>query len=349
MKKRKTSSLNLDLQVVRNLDREDEGETDLVYVEFWKRAKELLATRQFIYEGNCEVRLDTDWTPVLRYTKREYTIHMGLQKALKAGQASEYLNRIRFPRGSIRVNCMASALAKRGKTPKRIPISAMLEAHVYDVFLLSNIAAPGSFTLSRAIVKAHGERFWPEIALEPIWFEVTCKNTQRRDWYAPRRNLPTDKVCDWYFGIRAGLSQVPQTRMEKVLFGLLHLSKSELSPQSIIWIFYVLETLLDTKAGENFQSMIRRIRLLLPLDEQQGAQLRKKLREMYDLRSAFVHGGLDVIHPMHNETLDRAVDERYQRLMDSADFGFALLLRTLQEVIDRGLRDPQFEEVLRDR
>ena len=120
----------------------------------------------------------------------------------------------------------------------------------------------------------------------------------------------------------------------------------QLSPTIVIWLFYALETLFDTKAGENFRILTERMQLLLSPNEKETKILRRNLRAMYDLRSSFVHGGLEIAHPMHNEALDRDVDEKYARISNVSEFGFGLVLNAVQAVIEKDWRWPQFKEVL---
>ena len=65
--------------------------------------------------------------------------------------------------------------------------------------------------------------------------------------------------------------------------------------------------------------------------------LKRKLDDLYEYRSGLVHGGLEVYHPLQFEVLDPWVEKKYHRLMDVIDFGFAILLITLQTIIAKGL------------
>lgn len=62
--------------------------------------------------------------------------------------------------------------------------------------------------------------------------------------------------------------------------------------------------------------------------------------------SSFVHGGRDVVHPMHNEAIDKRVDQSFRELADSAEFGFAVLLVCLQQTIERGCAELNFREIV---
>lgn len=127
---------------------------------------------------------------------------------------------------------------------------------------------------------------------------------------------------------------------------MMHIARGEYSPTTVIWIFYALEAIYDTRVGESFTNLTSRIALLLGATPEQANRLRKNLRELYDFRNSFVHGGLEVIHPARNEQLDRDLDHRFTRVMSSCDFGFRILLCSVQEIAKRGWIEPVFSEVL---
>jgi len=114
----------------------------------------------------------------------------------------------------------------------------------------------------------------------------------------------------------------------------------------VIWLFYAFESLLQTKAGENFSSIVRRLCLLLKTNKQQSELLKKKMRTLYDIRSAIVHGGFEVTHPMHNELLDERVDDTFGKLLDATDYGHAILLASIQKTIENGWTFPRIEEMI---
>lgn len=228
---------------------------------------------------------------------------------------------------------------------KRSISESVVECYIYDLFVIMNLASPASFNLYNARFKGrtHFER--PRFSMSSNIFEIAALRS--RDGHWPSINdLSLADVANWYKLARGELSMVPATRMQRVIFALLHLAKIDISPSQVIWLFYALESLFDTKPGENFRSLVQRIELLLTADRAESKRLRSKMRELYDLRSAFVHGGLKVIHPLHNEVLDKSVDVEASRLMTAIDFGCQLLVASLQEVIRRGWIEPIFQEIL---
>jgi hypothetical protein len=131
-------------------------------------------------------------------------------------------------------------------------------------------------------------------------FDLANLDGHEGKWPAPR-TLPLDRALSWYKRIRVGVTQVPSNSMEKVLFALMHLARTNVSVNTVVWLFYGLETSFDTRPGENFRTLVNRICLWLAPTDHQKAILKRNLRALYDIRSSFVHGGREVIHPLHNE------------------------------------------------
>ena len=158
--------------------------------------------------------------------------------------------------------------------------------------------------------------------------------------------MPLDKVVSWYNRVRDGASQVPSSPTERAIFALLHLSKLDGDPLSVVWFFYGLESLLQTKVGENFGSIIRRLALLLDLAPNELAAMRKQMRVLYDMRSAIVHGGFEIMHPMNNETLDERTGRTFGNVLDALEYGYAILVAAIQRMVGRQWVQLSFDEVI---
>lgn len=323
----------------------DDGweEIDAAHIEYWKAASSLLGTRTFDYRGHS-VTLEVDWRPILRRHQRHYRVMQQLHEA--AGTPVAYDIGKKFSRTRVKVPAKLTTTFERGHIDEWQHYSLVFESFLYDTFLMMNIAAPGSCNFYNAALRLKNSRHLTEISLSEFFFDIAYLNGRQGKWPAPKL-ITLETLSQWFFAVRSGVLQIPQNRMEKVLFALLHISKTDMSPTIVIWLFYALETLFDTKAGENFRVLTERIQLLLSPNEIEAKRLRQNLRALYDLRSSFVHGGLEVAHPMHSEQLDPVVDEKYARLSDVSEFGFGLLLSAVQTVIEKNWQWPQFDEVMR--
>jgi hypothetical protein len=319
---------------------DDKWETiEPAHIELWKSAGELLS--------NCEIpareesyTIDADWSPILRLHKRHYAAMRFLLSGKHASLDQAY-KKARFPQRTTRNRIAISVKSKGHSEGKLAP--AALESFLHDVFLILNVAAPGSCDFNRASLQ--GPSLEIEISLSNIHFESGLLVYLDHGW--PKLDiLDLRMVITWFRSVRQGTSQIPKNSMERVLFALLHMSKVDTSPMIVIWLFYAFESLLQTNVGENFSAIVRRLSLLLEADENQTKIIRKAMRELYDLRSSIVHGGLEISHPAHNELLDKRVEERFVQLINATDMGHALLLSALQKIVSMSWKLPKFREIL---
>ena len=77
------------------------------------------------------------------------------------------------------------------------------------------------------------------------------------------------------------------------------------------------------------------------------ALVKRKMRDLYNIRSAIVHGGFEITHPMHNEGLDERVQNSFARMANATGYGHAFLISAIQKTIVNGWRFPEFNETIR--
>lgn len=282
-----------------------------------------------------DFHVEFDWSPLGRRQKRHHSALKRIERNI-ARKVDPWLE-VRFPKKPTAIEVTVSC--KKAHTNLVSSVAAVV---IHDCFLAANLAAPGSFDLYRAKVTSH--YFAPELSMSNVFFEQSlyAKNA----FPTKAEFLELDLVVQWLRSVRTASTLTPHNPTEKALVALLHLSSQELSPTTIIWLFYAFESLLQTKTGENRSMLVRRIAQLLDLEAEAVILLRRQLNSLYDLRSSIVHGGLELIHPVHNEILDPRTDEKFQQLLSSADFGCTILVLCLQRLIMRGWRWPQFTEAM---
>jgi hypothetical protein len=207
-----------------------------------------------------------------------------------------------------------------------------------------NISAPGCCDFYKASLI--GDKNEPNISLSNTHFESALL-VHLEDGWPDIHYLKFENVLTWFSKVRQSGSQLPTNPMERVLFALLHLSKIDMSPMEVVWLFYAFESLLQTRTGENFSSIVKRLCLLLEADSAQSALVKRKMRDLYDIRSAIIHGGFEITHPMHDEGLDKRVQDTFVRMVNATGYGHAFLLSAIQKTIVNGWKFPKFDEVIR--
>jgi hypothetical protein len=228
--------------------------------------------------------------------------------------------------------------------------SELLRILLFHLFISMNLSAPGSFNPYHITIEGEWERSLGErssarghFSLNARVFENALLDTPKRPWL-PVDFLSFSEVQDWLLKVAPLGNMRPQNRGARCLFALLHLVKTEMGPVHITWIFHALESLFDCKPGEGFSKLVQRISMLLSLNTKQQALLRKSLRELYDYRSSFVHGGLEVVHPVREEGYDEAAEDMFDRNIQASDWGGMVIVSCLQNLIARKWKCPEFAE-----
>ena len=167
----------------------------------------------------------------------------------------------------------------------------------HDAFLLLNLAVPGSFGGTLAILSGGSE-----VALSARMFEYAWAVSS-----TPIEPLPLADVVAWYDSLALGTQQIATDGVAKALFILLHLARHEEDEStSVVRLAQALEAL--------------------------GVPLEDRLRE---LRDGIVHGTTPVLHPLADDVLDERVDDASLELVNASDFAASVIVGTLQARIRR--------------
>lgn len=314
-------------------------------VDIWKAIAPIVRERTYQHDG-CDIRVQVDWEPIHLLLAEELRDSLDLISEPPPGMVKKIIY-VRMSPEEIQ-----AANANREKSISAyVEISGQnelsnynwhpeffVETYLYDLFLVLNLAVPGSADFLNVTVHSMGHS--PErLGLSAYYWWSAY---QAKDQWPLLHVIAPRVVAAWFYSVRQGFAQVPESSVERALFAMLHVCRSGGRPEDIIWLFYAFESLFQTRVGENFSALLERLQLILQPDSQQEKQLRKQLRAMYDLRSSFVHGGFSVIHPIHSEVMDKRVDDSYRRIIDLSEYGAKLLLACLQRYIQEGWREVRY-------
>lgn len=224
------------------------------------------------------------------------------------------------------------------KESRPVPLMRFAEQYIYDVFFLANMALPGSCELlnARFINLYHeGEHHRHEkMYLSSYNFELSHLDLISGEKFASKV-LPLENVVSWYKSLDLGVTQIGDSKAARAVFALLHVCKSEMDITSIIWMFHAFEAIYVTRVGESVTGMVSRMMILLDLPVSQKKELTKTLRKLYDERSAFVHGGYRVHHPLNSEQLDPRLSDSRLDTYDLCRVGFNLVVLSIQKLIEK--------------
>lgn len=168
---------------------------------------------------------------------------------------------------------------------------AYVELFFHDVFLLLNLAAPGSFGGTVSITG--GELRVRELSFSPRVFAY-AQGLER---------MPLETVVAWYDGLRLGTRQVAENGAT-ALFQLLHLARGEENEEtSILRLASAAEALVGKPAS---------------------------LRRLFALRDEIANGRAPVFHPMHDDALDPRVEDATREWIEVADAAASAVIAALQ-------------------
>ena len=140
-----------------------------------------------------------------------------------------------------------------------------------------------------------------------------------------------------------GYRQIAENSIERVLYSVMTICKeSTINPNLLIWNADALEALYDTPKSQITKILIDRIFLFLGLPKNERRYFKKRIRDIYDIRSRVVHGELDLTHPLGNNVLDHRIFDNDGFVLKNAGFGFCIVIATLQKMIKNNIKTLKF-------
>lgn len=332
---------NLDCRNVSRWDDDRWDEIEPCYIRFWGDDANQFGVRQYDHD-ECKITVAADWRPLGHELSRKYEILEPVRLGRTAPSDDDWYDRYNKP-FFIEVTVSVQGDNDLSKRPEYA--DSFLELYIYEFFFVANMAVPG-------VAQFYTLSFQPSQDNEPVnprlssyVFDHNWMRSLEGQW-PPLRQLPFAEVVRWYDKLNIGIKQQADTGIERAIFAIYHLSRMDIEIESVVWIFHALEALLATRVGENISGLVRRVALLLEASPRQAKALNKKIRQLYDMRSALVHGGYPVAHPLRDEILDRRLDDGFMKIIHNTEDGFGLLIAIMQRMIILGINEVKFRESL---
>lgn len=221
-----------------------------------------------------------------------------------------------------------------------------IELALCNIFLLSNLSCPGCFNLFNSKIE-HESKLIGELNFSNTPFEAARFISEEFTGWPELSRIPLVKVNRWYKELDIGIKQLADSNMERGLFALLHFcaESSTLSPNTTIWLMHALESLYHSPKENIGRTLQNRILLVLGEPKDNQRKIAKMIRELYTVRSDYVHGSSNIHHPLYNDIFDNRLDKYSNLILQSYDFASAIIVGTLQKMIRNQWRDIKFEEV----
>jgi hypothetical protein len=170
---------------------------------------------------------------------------------------------------------------------------AYVELFFHDVYLLLNLASPGSF--GGTISVTGGDLRVRELTFAARVFACA----------APLATYPLADVVRWYDGLHLGVQQLATTDVATALMQLLHLARTpESEEQSILRLAAAADAVVE--------------KMKVP-------------PRLFELRDDIARGRAPVFHPMLDDALDPRVEDATREWIEVADAAARAVIGALQE------------------
>lgn len=302
--------------------------------QFWAGAHQLLSSYEYKLNG-CAYLVTADLHRIHEwYVWSDKCGHYYDRPASFSGQDTSFLN----SESDLVIEVKVELVSDAGNG-RRMHFRRFAEQYIYDVFFLANLALPGSceFLNARFIDLYHTDEAHrhEKMNLSSYNFELSHLDFINGGKFAPG-TLAIEDVIAWYKRLDLGVTQMGDSKAARAIFALLHVCKSDMDIASIIWMFHAFEAIYVTRFGESVTGLVSRMMVLLDIPVGQKKELTKALRSLYDARSAFVHGGYRVHHPLDSDQLDPRLNDSRSNTYDLCQIGFNLVVLSMQKLIEKG-------------
>jgi hypothetical protein len=297
---------------IRNLD-----------IEAIKQLAQLYSSNNIIWD-EVEYKSTIDWNKLIDvieesydengrfYTENDGNIYKAIAK-IKTDEDSSELAPLELP---------VKVTITNNENPNKDILA--FKKLLMDIFLIANLSVPGILDLFNARLELNEEEY--KLQLSNFYFQHSL-NAEFEKTIAFPTIIQVPQVKAWFDNLNIGLQMKSEHSIERSLFSLLHICRMDADISMVSWIFHALEAIYGTKAGRGFNDIKEKAVFLLSVPVNKQKALSKKLRELNDLRSSFIHGGYKVAHPLDFETEDR--------IFDLTNFGVALIICSIQQLISK--------------
>jgi hypothetical protein len=338
---RKILTYNLSFRNVgREISDADWESIEPIHIELWQRVQDLYEFFEVDFKG-YKYQLKFDFSFAIEDLSHRYNV---MRRLVIDGDKSA-INDFKHQETDVRIIATTNDSARRFDQS-----DDLIEFNVYIIFIAMNLASPGSCDFDGGYIvrcpadlNIFGKEIRRDISLSAHMFEAALYEKEATPWLELKTSASL-KPFEWLQAVCPQFHIIPENAVARCVYALMYLSRDHVSPSGITWVFYGLESLFQCRHGENFATLVRRIANLLNLSKPEEKSMKSEMRKLYDARSSFIHGGMNVVHPMRNEVLDRRADDAAWQTVQLITFGVALIIKCLQKMIEDNAVDLKFVE-----
>ncbi len=159
------------------------------------------------------------------------------------------------------------------------------------------------------------------------------------------KNLSIAQCWHWYLNKISTPGQLSGNKIELAINSISHILKKSHFEQ-LFWIMIALEALYVKGNNGISEQMKTKVQLFLG----EMIDYKKKLNKMYEYRSKFVHGKVNipsVYSELEPDESDKDYNKHLENIFETSNFALAILLATLQKLIVENREDLEYGVVLK--
>lgn len=214
----------------------------------------------------------------------------------------------------------------------------VLKKVIIDLTIACNIARPGTFRIFPGVI--YQNNLFVELTSGMMSDLSLALETARKLEWPLIKDLEVYKVITWLNEGSYLSKGISETRVDRALNAFGHLFEndpSKFGPLHIFWAMIGIEALYC----DNNVNIMGQVRKKAQLFLGKQKKYKKTISRMYDYRSRFIHGNMN----FPNKYLDYStpeIEKYHQNSFQSEDIAIAILVASIQELVQRGLHDISF-------
>ncbi len=224
-------------------------------------------------------------------------------------------------------------------------IDFLLLQRICNSIIVFNIAKPGLFHTGKGVLFKNGVKIH---TIDRIFHRIELAMERNKEIKWPKIELlDLKQVWNWYFSNEKGIDELSTNPLERSLnaFSYLFNSSIDFRFDEIFWALVALEALY-CKGIYNLQGQLsEKTEIYLGKRE----EFKKEVSRMYDFRSKFVHGVLNIPNRfLYDDLSDNFYKFQGIEYSNAVDLAITILIATFQKLIKTNKFDIDFELKLKE-
>lgn len=213
---------------------------------------------------------------------------------------------------------------------------------INDFALASSISRPGCFDAARFIIASHGYEYSSDLGIMTNTLTHVLERSRAIEW-PPIITLSIEDTWIWLQQLSGSELGHGTGRVGRAVAALSYLAVRKdytSSPVDLVWAMIGLESLFGKGNAGLKSQIIEKTKVLIG----RPTEHKKRFDSIYDYRSRFVHGDLDLpfSYCLHDGS-KHETDQFFSESTDCEEYASMILVSCIQQLVVRKLHSLEFE------